>query len=50
MATESTPLTSGDVTSVSGSQYTSFSKYETDRTPTSPTCLKPRCFVYAALL
>lgn len=48
MATESTPLTkTDDVTPVSGSQYTSLSKHEAAH---APTCLKPRCCVYAALL
>lgn len=49
MATDSTPLTRTDEvdTPVSGSEYISLSKHETDR---SPTCLKPRCCVYAALL
>ncbi|XP_025200669.1 lactoperoxidase isoform X2 [Melanaphis sacchari] len=48
MATESTPLTNtDDVTPVSGSEYISLSKHETDHTPP---CLKPRCCVYAALL
>ncbi|XP_025421585.1 peroxidase isoform X2 [Sipha flava] len=48
MATESTPLTrTDDVTPVSGSQYVSLSKHEAVH---APTCLKPRCCVYAASL
>lgn len=48
MATECTPLTNtDDITPVSGSEYISLSKHETDHTPP---CLKPRCCVYAALL
>lgn len=49
MATDSTPLTrtDGTDTPVSGSEYISLSKHETDH---APTCLKPRCCVYAALL